>query len=398
MAEEKVLTMANAVEQVKQANEAFKEEVVKKAKEEVTKVTTEMEAFKTKAIDMEAKFTAQGATLTQIQEEIKAEKAKAGRQLAQLLPGENSVMKAVRDMVTEHQKDFALMDTSGSLQFGDSIKMETKVGVVTSASLTGQAYGQYMDWRAGMEPTGQIRFRDLVRTVQSDLDTVYYPRANNPVGTGSFGKQTSEGSAKAQVDRGWAMQTLTLLPFAGYTFVSRQSLRNIPFLQSWLPVSLNEQLMDAEDIDFANTLVAASTGISTTTGITVAVERLIYFIKNNIQAKFYPTAIAIDPTVWAEILVTKPSNYSIPSAVTINPVTGRVLVLGVPIYPVNWLTGRRVLLGDFTKTAIVESEGLTFRQSNDVNDNFIKNVVCFLLERVEGLMINRTDAFITAVV
>lgn len=397
MAEEKGLTIADAVDKVNKANEAYKEEVVKKAKEEVAIVQKELEIYKKESADKAEEVKKLGGTLTDIQAEIKEIQIKKGRELS-YVPGDNSVMKAVRDMVAERKADFIQMDVSGSLKFPDSVKLETKVSTVTTASLTGQAYGQYMDWRPGMEPTGQIRFRDLVRTVQSDVDTVYYPRANSPVGAGSFGKQTSEGSAKAQVDRGWAMQTLTLLPFAGYIFVSRQSLRNIPFLQSWLPVSLNEQLMDSEDLDFANTLVAAATGISTTTGITVAVERLIYFIKNNIQAKYYPTGIAIDPTVWAEILVTKPQNYSIPSAVTINPVTGRVLVLGVPVYPVNWLNGRRVIVGDWTKTAIVESEGLTFRQSNDVNDNFIKNVVTFLLERVEGLMINRPDAFITTVV
>jgi hypothetical protein len=125
---------------------------------------------------------------------------------------------------------------------------------------------------------------------------------------------------------------------------------------------------------------------------------LIYFIKNAIKAKYSPNAIAIDPDVWAEILVTKPNNYSLPNAVQINPITGQVMVLGRPVYPVNWLAGRRVIVGDWSKTAIVESEGLTFRQSTDVADNFIKNVLCFLLERVEGLAIFRGDAFISTTV
>ena len=401
MADEKNLSIAEAVASVKETVANYKEEVVQKAHAEVEKYKQEQKAeldkLITKAAEAETKAAAQGATIIQMAETVKNIQANAGRKIYEGKDGsKKNLMNVISDMIGENKDAFVNMDKSGSLIFQPgSIKMETKVSTVTTASLTGQAYGQYMDWQPGMEPTGQIRFRDLVRTVASEYDTVYYPVANKPVGAGSFGKQTSEGAAKAQVDRGYTMTTLTLLAFAGYVQVSRQSLRNIAFLQSWLPVSLNEQLMDAEDLDFANTLVAGATGSSTTTGITVAVERVIYLIKNLIQAKFYPTAIAMDPSTWAEILVTKPSNYSIPSAVTINPVTGRVLVLGIPVYPVNWLTGGRVIVGDFTKTAIVESEGLTFRQSNDVNDAFIKNIVTFLLERVEGLMINRADAFIT---
>jgi HK97 family phage major capsid protein len=194
------------------------------------------------------------------------------------------------------------------------------------------------------------------------------------------------------------MQTLTLLALAGWVTVSRQSLRNISFLQSWLPTSLTEQLLDQEDNEFANVLVAAATGSSTTSGITVKAERLIYFIKTLKKAKYNATAIAIDPDIWAAILVTKPNDYSLPGVVNITP-DGTVRILGVPIYPVNWLTGGRCIVGDWTKTAVVESEGLTLRQSDSAtSQDFQKNLVTFLIERVEGCAVFRPDAFITAIV
>jgi|GEM_PF-5818203 len=392
--------MKSAVSEIKTVVKEYKADVVKKAKEEVDKVKAELDTMKAEAKAAADAATAKDATIAQIQAEIKEIQIKKGKELTNF-PGMAKDLKTiVREMVAEKKDLFIKMGGDGS-GFPESVKLELKVpGVITSASLSGQAYGNYLPWQPGMEPTGQTRFRDLVRTIQSDLDTVYYPKANSPVGAGSFGKQVTEGAAKAQVDRAFTMATLTLLPFAGYAFVSRQSLRNIPFLQSWLPTSMNEQLMDQEDVDFSSTLVSAATGISTTSGVTIAVERMIYFIKNMIQAKYYPTAIAVDPAVWAEILVTKGNTleYTMPGAVQINPVNGRVMVLGVPIYPVNWLTGRRVIVGDWTKAAIVESEGLTFRQSFDVADNFIKNVVCFLIERVEGLAIFRGDAFISTTV
>ena len=96
-------------------------------------------------------------------------------------------------------------------------------------------------------------------------------------------------------------------------------------------------------------------------------------------------------------MVTKPANYSLPNVINITP-DGQVRILKIPILPVNWLTGNRVLVGDFTKASIVQSEGLTFRQSeNGTSQDFMKNVVTFLLERTEGLAIFRPDAFVTAV-
>jgi hypothetical protein len=89
--------------------------------------------------------------------------------------------------------------------------------------------------------------------------------------------------------------------------------------------------------------------------------------------------------------------YTMPiGTVNVSP-TGVLYFLGIPVYPVIWLTGGRVIVGDWSKAAIVESEGLSWRMSENVNDTFIKNEVTFLLERVEGLAIFRTDAFTTAV-
>jgi hypothetical protein len=267
--------------------------------------------------------------------------------------------------------------------------------------LASQNYIDYLPWQPGMEPLGQTRIRQFVRTIESEFDNVQFPRANTPPGGGSLSSQTTEGNLKAQIDRGWTMQTLTLYPFAGWAAVSRQSLRNILFLQSWLPISLNEELLDQEDLMFANAIVGAATGSNTTTGITVAAERIVFFVANLVKTKFNPNLCAIEPSEWAKILVTKPSNYSIPNVISIAP-NGDVRILNVPIMPVNWLaqnsggTGGRVLIGDFTKAAIVQSEGLTFRQSeNGTSQDFMKNVVTFLIERTEGIAIFRPDAFIT---
>ena len=53
------------------------------------------------------------------------------------------------------------------------------------------------------------------------------------------------------------------------------------------------QMEEAEDVDFANVLVAVRKSGSTTTSKTVLPEKTISYMKNLIATKFNPTAIAV---------------------------------------------------------------------------------------------------------
>ena len=377
----------------------------KEVKQMVEVAKTEATELKTKVTELNTMLESKGALIVDMQGEIKELKAKSGRLKGQ--PGPVlSVKQLIEDTIMEH-KDAIIQSGNGRLI--EKIEMKT-VGAIVSANLTGTGnnYVSYLDWRPGMEPIGQFHFRDLVRTIQSETDFVRYPRANVPLGEGSFAR-TAEAATKPQVDRDYTMIDLTLSPMAGFAIVSRQSLRNIVFLQSWLPTSMMDQLNDSEDTDFANTLVAAATGSSTLSGYGVTLtgvpEKLIGYITNLMKTKFRATAIAVDPNVWAALLVFQPGRtttastsvpYSNPFVVTVDA-NGTVRILGLPVYPVNWLSGGRVIVGDFSKAAIVQSEGLVMRQSDSHASIFTANEIAFLLERTEGLAIFRPDAFVTAV-
>lgn len=332
-----------------------------------------------------------------LSEEVKELKAKAGRSGFSSAPqtkGLRAELQAgISRGINECKAEIKTLTGSGHMK-----PYEFKaVGVINSSNLTVDNFISYLDWRPGMEPTGQFHFRNLVRTVLSDTDFVQYPRANTPVGEGSFAR-VPEGSNKPQVDRDYTMQTLTLLPMAAYAICSRQSLRNIVFLQSWLPESLLNQMEDQEDTDFANQLVTAATG-STATSKTVLPEKLISYMKNLIVAKYNPTAIVVSPDVWEDLLTFKPGteSYSLPGPVTLDS-SGTIKLLNRPVYPVNWLSGRRVIIGDWSKAAIAQSESLTLRTSESHSSIFIANQIAFLMERVEGLVVYRPDAFISTTV
>lgn len=379
--------------------EKFKGDVNTATAAEVKSLTDKLDVLRGTEVkqlqdDLQKKGEALDVVIAEVKE-LKAKRARFGGGGTGEPVQRASIMSEISNVILEKKELFQAAEKGGKIEGNFEIKSP---GVVLSSSLASGSYIDYLDWRPGMEPTGQFRIRELVRTVASAFDVVYYPRANSPVGQGSFGRQT-EGSTKAQVDRGYTMVTLNLSAMAAYIQVSRQSLRNIPFLQTWLPTSLNEQLLDTEDTDFISTLISAANGNTVTqtaggSAITIAAERMIYFIKNARQAKYVPTGIACDPAVWAEILTTKPQNYSVPFGFNIDPM-GNVRIMGIPVFPVNWLTGGRIMCADWTKCAIVESEALSFRQSDNVASTFVQNEITFLLERTTGLAIYRTDAFQT---
>lgn len=388
----------------------------KEAKAEAAKAKEEMAAINTKWEALQVEFKAKDATVLQLVEETKELKAKSGRvKFAETDKRKIWLGDAIAETMVRHEKEIKAGGLGrGITPFKESAlegvpvltgaDHETKaVGPVLSANLTGTGnnYISYLDWQQGMEPTDQFRFRSIFRTIQSETDFVRFPRANTPIGEGSFGK-VAEGATKPQVDRDYTMIDLTLQPMAGYIIVSRQSLRNIVFLQSWLPTSLMEQLMDQEDTEFANALVAAATGSTSTTGFndTSSFGKLIAYITRLTMAKYKTNFIAGDPLVWANLLTLKSSGseafYQQPGFVSITS-DGQVRILGIPFYPVNWLGSGRILTGDSRRAAIVQSEGLVLRQSDSHASIFTANELAFLLERTEGLAVFRPDAFQTAV-
>lgn len=342
-----------------------------------------------KIAELNEDLSKKGATIGQMQEEIKALKAKRTSMNGAFneMP---SVFSEVKQAIADNADNFAAVEKGERFK---QIEMKA-VANISSGNLTATNYLTYLGWQEGMEPLGQNRFRSLVRTVQSDTDFVRYPRANSPIGEGSFTRQASEGAAKSQIDRDYTMIDLTLKAMSGYAIVSRQSLRNISFLQSWLPTSMLEQLQDNEDIDFTNTLYAAATGSLSASG-SKPMTRIVDYILNLQAAKFSPNAIAVSKQVLSGILLNTESSagFNIPNVITIDA-SGTVKVLGVPVVQWNQLTANQVIVGDFRKASIVQSEGLTVRQTDSHASTFTTNEVTFLLERTEGLAIHRPDAFI----
>lgn len=368
------------------------DEKLSKQKEAVDKSVKEAEAaFEAKVADLNKELLAKDASIKEVMDEVRELKER-NTDLQKKQKEAKGWKAQLVDFIEE--KGEKLVDNVKALgETGFQIKA---VADMTSSNLTGDQFHTYLDTDAGQRPLGQVRFRSMgVRTFQSATDYVQFVRAATPVGEGSFARQANEGDTKNQVDYDWAMIDVTLTPIAGYATVSRQSLRNIPFLRSYLPTTMMEDLMDTEDQLFGNSLFAAGTGSTTVSPSNNNIEKIVGYIKNLIKAKHAPNGVAINPDEWAELILTTQTNagYNLPNVCTVDA-NGNVRILGRPVQPVNWLSGSGVIVGDWNKVGILESEGLSFRQSDSHDTNFTKNKITFLLERTEEIAIFRPDAFI----
>lgn len=235
-----------------------------------------------------------------------------------------------------------------------------------------------------------MHFRDIpgVQAINSATGIWKFYRQNSPVGEGSFGVQT-EGSAKAQIDFDLTEVTVNVDVIAGFTRISKQMLRDLPFMQSFLPSQLQESYYRDEDNKFINTLMPYCSAGSTSA--TVYAEKLIDYLTQTWAADYDPTAIVTTAANWAELLKTKPADYSIPGGVTIDAM-GNVMFAGVPVVILNGMTSGKTFVGDFSRIKIIQSSGLSVNFYEQDSDNVQKNLTTVRAEAEVALAVLRTDA------
>lgn len=366
-----------------------------KLKEYKDSLKGEVEALakKNEAVTAEVNETMakQGATLAEIQEKLTDVQKAQGHLSANLNKEEkNFEAEFVKALKDNHEAIQGVKKGNGfnmKLNTGFSTKA---VGDMTiSANLSGSAVATY-DLTPAVRGRRKVHFRDLVQVVPSATGIFKFYRQNSTVGEGSFGVQT-EGSAKAQIDYDNTEVTVTVDTIAGFSRISRQMLRDLPFMQSFLPAELQEDYYRSEDNKFINTLMAQCAAYSTTA--TVYAEKLIEWAAALMARDYNPNGFVTTAANWATLLSTKPADYSIPGGVTIDAM-GNVAVAGIPVIILNGMTGTKTFVGDWSKAKIVQSNGLSIGFFEQDADNVTKNLVTVRAEADVALATLRTDAFL----
>jgi hypothetical protein len=263
------------------------------------------------------------------------------------------------------------------------------VGTMTLGNnLSGDGVATY-NQRQGLVPAQKINFRDLIPTAVSP--TGLYVTYRETGTEGSIGIQT-EGNAKSQIDYDLTEVKVVSDYIAGFARFSKQMMFQLPFLQNTLQRMLLRDFYKKENSTFFTAVSNAATG-STTTSATVDAEQLVDWIANQLDANFEASFALVSYAQWADLLKTKPTDYSVPGGFVIDA-NGNVRIAGVPVIGASWVTNDKALIIDANYLERVETEGLRVEFSYEDSDNFQRNLVTARVECFEDINIMRTDAMI----
>lgn len=280
-------------------------------------------------------------------------------------------------------------DTIKTVQKGRSANIELKaVGVMTAtANLTGDSV---MTYQAGVAvvPSQKVNVSDLVPTVNSTTGNYVIYRETGS--EGSISEQGTPGAAKSQIDYDLTNVTFVANYISGYVRYAKQMAQDLPFLTSFLPNALRRDYYKAENSIFSTALLAAAT--ASTSVATVNVEQLIESIGQLESTDYSATGIVVNPSDWAQIAITKPSDYSLPGVVTYT--NGQLAINGVPIYKATWIAQGTFIVADWSYAKKVVVDGLSVEFFEQDQDNVIKNVITARVESRTVLGIDMPGAFI----
>lgn len=333
---------------------------------------------------------AKGATLKQMQDELTEIKASKGRKYT----GEagEDVVSTVSLLKDAFAAEFEKIKEQGNEpQANHKFKVKAVGNMTASANLTGSVQATYASQPA-LRARRKLHIRDLLNVIPSATGLWKFYRQNKPVGEGSFNFQTTHAALKEQLDYDITEVTVTVDYLAGFVRIAKQMLQDLPFMQSFVSNELVEDYLRTEDNKFFGSLYSAATGTAGTSAVTV--EKIIEGIANLEDDDYDVNGIVVTNQVWAKILKTKPNDYSIPGGVTITP-NGDVAIVGVPVFKTQAsnIGNDRILLGDFTKAAIIQTEGLNVNMYEQDSDNVQRNLITVKAEARVALATLRTDAF-----
>lgn len=379
----------------------------KEAKEKADGELKVLKEWKESAEKTIKEWTEKGATFGEVKKELDELKLKmTSLQVGPQQQPQNTLQAVICKMLTDNHDKIKIgtRETMVGEPIQKGMKISKAVGAITLSNVTGTTITGVPTFSPEVATRGymETHFRDLVRVIDSATGAYIFPRLKTPTGEGSFGNTTA-GNTKNQVDKDFEFIQLNAEYKNGYADVHKSAITDLPFLEGFLSTELIQDYLDRETFDFFSQLIAASTGGTGFGSASNAVEKLIKFVSNVMQQKHAPTNIVVRPSLWADILNTKPTNaaYSVPGGITISP-NGGVLIAGIPlsVTATNALTDSSIVVGDFRKAAIIQviGEGLKMEMFDKHDQAVYKNMVTFRVEARVAMSQFRTECFVSTTV
>jgi HK97 family phage major capsid protein len=248
----------------------------------------------------------------------------------------------------------------------------------------------------------QLRILDLIPTGVMDQNTLPYT-----VESGSFetARETAEGALKPEAEVVFTDATADATTIAHWTKMRKQSLADLPALQSVidgrLRYGVENRLQD--EILAGNGTGDNMRGILATTGVGVVpyvadalvADQLLTGITNIFLNDAEADAVVVHPLDWSAVLSAKATgdgHYFSGGPFQVTP----QVIWGVPLIPSAAVPQGTALVGDFSiGVQLFIREGVNVLLSDADQDDFIRNRVTLLAEMRAALAVFRPSAFVT---
>ena len=259
---------------------------------------------------------------------------------------------------------------------------EAKTMTLTG-NLTGPAFAT-QDPRMAIFPSQKINARDILPTFQTD--TGYYVYWKEDTGESNNIAFQTEGSVKAENSYSLTGTAVAEQYLAGYTTFSKQMVNSLPFLTQYLPQMLMRDFYKKENA-YAYSVMATGTGSTTITSTSDNVEKIIYYIANQLAGNYNASFAVVSPADYAKLVISTYTKGYYPGAGTVM-YNGTSLTLdGVPIIRATWATTGHVVIIDRDFIQRVQVSGLAIELSYEDGNNFTKNLVTARIECQEEFVL-----------
>ena len=331
--------------------------------------------------------------MKEVSDTVKALNEKAGQLAAPV--AKKSVVAQMAEGIKENLsgetlKKFAVGDTKSV-----DLALKTAGTMTVADDLTAGSPVTTYSLRLEQIPGRLVNFRNLVSTTAISTGIFEFPR--EVAKEGSIADQTP-GAKKSLINARFEMITVTTAYKAGLAPVAKQMMQDLPFVQGFMPTFLLREYLFQEDSDFYTVLAAAATGSTTITGApTSDIEQIMGYVANLRKANYQPNGIVMNPADVYKIFINKAASsgeYTLPPGVVLSN-SGAISIFGIPVFETTFIPEDKVLVGDWTKATIVQTDGLSV-QTDDRGDNFDNNTVTWKVEARVNLAVLQPAAFVYA--
>jgi len=333
------------------------------------------------------------AELKEVAATVKALNEKAGQLAAP------NAKKSIVTQLAEGIKENISGETLKKFAVGDAksvdLALKTAGTMTVADDLTAGSAVTTYDLRLQQLPGRLVNFRNLVSITPSGTGIFQFPR--EVAKEGSIATQTP-GAKKSLINARFAMITVTTDYLAGLAPVAKQMMQDLPFVQGFMPQFLLREYLFQEDSTFYTTLSEAATGSTSINGApTSDIEQIMGYVANLRVANYQPNGIVLNPADVYKIFINKGAtsgDYTLPPGVVLSN-SGAISIFGIPVFETTFIPEDKVLVGDWSKATIVQTDGLSV-QTDDRGDNFDNNTVTWKVEARVNLAVLQPAAFVFA--